>query len=470
MSLIESLRQIFDGKIHDEPIEMAPYLTDWRKKWTGQAIAVVQPSTTDEVADIVRWCNKNQVAIISQGGNTGLSGGATPSDTGINIVLSMTRMNRIRQIDEINNTITVDAGITLKAVQETADSFGKIFPLSLAAEGTCTIGGNLATNAGGVQVLKYGNARELCLGLEVVTANGEIWNGLKGLRKNNTGYSLRDLYIGSEGTLGIITAATLKLFEKPRSKVVAFASVCDPSSAIKLLKLAQRHCSDELTAFELLSDTCVVLVEKHIYSSRLPLTTRSDWYTLIELSGAHEEISLFGKIESLLEASINEGLVTDATIATSISQFDAIWAIRENISEAQGAEGKTIKHDISLPITVIAQFIEDTNKIILEKFKHLRMVIFGHLGDGNLHYNLSPSADSDPALSEIITSYELHINKIVHDAVNKLNGSISAEHGLGILRKDEASRYRGNTEHQLMMSLKNTLDPKNIMNPGKFIC
>jgi FAD/FMN-containing dehydrogenase len=469
MSLIKSLRKVFNGKIIDQPTEMAAYLTDWRGEWTGQAIAVVQPLTTEEVTKVVCWCQKNQVAIVSQGGNTGLSGGATPSKDGKNIVLSLTKMKCIRNIDEINNTITVDAGVTLKTVQETADSLGKLFPLSLASEGSCTIGGNLATNAGGVQVLKYGNARDLCLGIEVVTPNGEIWDGLKGLRKNNTGYDLRDLYIGSEGTLGVITAATLKLFEKPRSKVVSFSSITDISSAIKLLKLSQKIFLDELTAFEIMSEACISLVEKHVHSSRFPLTDRSDWYILIELSSSGEELVLSQKMEDLLGMAIEQGLVVDAAISTSISQFNAIWAIRENISEAQGAEGKTIKHDISLPIATISQFIEDTNKIILERFVHIRMVVFGHLGDGNLHYNLSPSTDLDSNQSKLFTNQELHINKLVHDAVNKLNGSISAEHGLGVLRKDEASRYRSMTEKHLMATLKNAFDPQNIMNPGKFL-
>jgi len=469
MSLIDSLVGVFSGKIIREPHDMATYLTDWRGKWTGVAIAVVQPDSTEDVASVVRWCHEHSVSIVPQGGNTGLSGGATPSATGLNVVLSLTRMNKVREIDVLNNTISLDAGITLLSVQQAAEDVQKLFPLSLAAEGTCTIGGNLATNAGGVQVLRYGNTRDLCLGLEVVTADGSVWNGMKSLRKDNTGYDLKNIFIGSEGTLGVITGATFKLFEKPKSKVVSFIALADPSAALRLLKLAQELYSNELTAFELMSDECIRLVEKHVDAARLPLTSRSDWYVLLELSGSCDEQALSARIESLLEIAMQNEWIADAAISSSMAQFNAIWSLREDISEAQAAEGKTIKHDISLPISVIPQFIEQVTQQLLDRFSSIRMVVFGHLGDGNLHFNLSPVSSLDKSQIDAFTGIEAEVNKLVHDAVNALRGSISAEHGLGVLRRDEASRYRSETEQRLMETLKKSLDPKNLMNPGKVI-
>jgi FAD/FMN-containing dehydrogenase len=448
---------------------MAAFLTDWRGKWTGVALAVVQPDNTEDVSLVVRWCNEHGVSVMPQGGNTGLSGGATPSATGLNVVLSLTRMNKVRDIDVLNNTISLDAGVTLLAVQEAADEAQKLFPLSLAAEGTCTIGGNLATNAGGVQVLRYGNARDLCLGLEVVTSDGCIWNGMKSLRKDNTGYDLKNIFIGSEGTLGVITGATLKLFEKPKSKVVSFIALADPSAALRLLKLAQELHSNELTAFELMSDECIQLVEKHVDAARSPLASRSEWYVLLELSSSSEEQALSSRIESLLEIAMENDWIADAAISSSIAQFNAIWALREDISEAQAAEGKTIKHDISLPISAIPQFIDRVTKRLIDSYSVARMVVFGHLGDGNLHFNLSPARSLDKSQNELFTSIEAEVNKLVHDEVNACNGSISAEHGLGVLRRDEASRYRSEIERNLMSSLKKSFDPKNLMNPGKVI-
>lgn len=469
MNLVDSLVGVFSGKVIREPSDMAAFLTDWRGKWTGVALAVVQPDSTEDVASIVRWCHDHGVSVVPQGGNTGLSGGATPSDTGLNVVLSLSRMNKVREIDVLNNTISLDAGVTLLAVQEAADEVSKLFPLSLAAEGTCTIGGNLATNAGGVQVLRYGNARDLCLGLEVVTADGSVWNGMKSLRKDNTGYDLKNIFIGSEGTLGVITGATLKLFEKPKSKVVSFIALADPASAVRLLKLAQELHSNELTAFELMSEECIRLVEKHVEAARSPLSSRSQWYVLLELSSSGDEQALASCIESLLETAMDNGWIADAAISSSIAQFNAIWSLREDISEAQAAEGKTIKHDISLPISVIPQFIEQVTKQLLDRFASVRMVVFGHLGDGNLHFNLSPASGLEKSQIQAFTGLEHEVNKLVHDAVNDLKGSISAEHGLGVLRRDEASRYRSETERRLMKSLKQSFDPKNLMNPGKVI-
>ena len=469
MNLIDSLVDVCRGKIITDPQDMASFLTDWRGKWTGVALAVVQPESTEDVVSVVRWCHAHQVSIVPQGGNTGLSGGATPSDAGLNVVICLTRMNKVREIDVVNNTISLDAGVTLLAVQEAADAVHKLFPLSLAAEGTCTIGGNLATNAGGVQVLRYGNARDLCLGLEVVTADGSVWNGMKSLRKDNTGYDLKNIFIGSEGTLGIITGATLKLFEKPKSKVVSLVALADPSAAVSLLKLAQELYSNELTAFELISDECIQLVEKYVDAARLPLDSRSEWYVLLELSSSSDDQSLAARIESLLQMALENEWIADAAISSSMTQFNAMWALREDISEAQAAHGKTIKHDISLPISVIPQFIEQVTKQLLHRFNNIRMVVFGHLGDGNLHFNLSPASSLEKSHIQAFTGMESEVNKLVHDAVNDLKGSISAEHGLGVLRRDEAFRYRGETEHRLMQALKKSFDPKNLMNPGKVI-
>ena len=465
---ITSLREAFAGRLLSEPADMAPFLSDWRHKWTGQALAVAQPDSRAEVADVLRWCHTHQVPVVPQGGNTGLSGGATPDTSGRALVVSLTRLNRVRAIDPINNTVTVDAGVTLQQLQEAAAQAGRLFPLSLAAEGSCTIGGNLATNAGGVQVLRYGNARELCLGLEVATPQGELWDGLRGLRKDNTGYSLRDLYIGSEGTLGVITGATLKLFPQPAAQAVALVAVPSPAAATALLQAAQQALSASLTAFELMSDTCLALVEKHVAAARCPLAERSPWYVLIEVSDSQDEVHANAAMEALLGQAMENEWVSDAALSSSLSQFQALWALREGISEAQGAEGKTIKHDIALPISRIAEFIEHTSEAIASQFEGVRLVVFGHLGDGNLHFNLSPAADRLGAEhSAAFVALEGPLNRLVHDAVSACGGSISAEHGLGVLRRDESARYKAPLELALMRAIKQALDPLNLMNPGK---
>nr|WP_145547331.1 FAD-binding oxidoreductase [Variovorax boronicumulans] len=460
----------FTGRLLTAADDMAPFLTDWRRKWTGRAVAVAQPDSAAGVAAVVRWCAEHGIAVVPQGGNTGLSGGATPDTSGRALVLSLTRLNKVRALDPINNTITVEAGVTLQQVQEAAREAGRLFPLSLAAEGTCTIGGNLATNAGGVQVLRYGNARELCLGLEVVTAQGEVWDGLRGLRKDNTGYDLRDLYIGSEGTLGVITAAVLKLFPLPAAQVAAFVAVPGPAAALALLQLAQARLGAGLTAFELMSDTCIALVEKHVDAARLPLAERSPWYVLLEVSDNVDEAHASAAVEGLLEQAMEQALVTDAALSSSLAQFQALWALREDISESQGAEGRTIKHDIALPISRIADFIAATDAAIQSQWPEPRLVVFGHLGDGNLHYNLSPAADRLGAEhAEAFTALEAPINRCVHDAVAAHGGSISAEHGLGVLRRDEAARYKSPTERALMQAIKQALDPHHLMNPAKLL-
>ncbi|HEU0199590.1 MAG TPA: FAD-binding oxidoreductase [Burkholderiaceae bacterium] len=467
---LATLRAAFAGRLHADAADMAPFLTDWRGKWTGRACAVAQPDTARDVAAVVRWCHERGVPVVPQGGNTGLSGGATPDSSGRALLLSLTRLNRVRRVDAANNTIEVEAGVTLQQVQDAARDAGRLFPLSLAAQGTCTIGGNLATNAGGVQVLRYGNARELCLGLAVVTAAGELWDGLRGLRKDNTGYDLRDLFIGSEGTLGVITAAVLKLFPLPAAQVAAFIAVPSPAAAVQLLQASHARLAAGLTAFELISDTCLGLVEKHVASARRPLADASPWYVLLELSDAHDEAHAAAAIEGLLEAALEQGLATDAAISASLAQFRSLWALREDISESQGAEGKTIKHDIALPISRIPEFIASTDAAIARAFPGVRMVVFGHLGDGNLHYNVSPAADkTGPEHAAAFVALEGPLNQVVHDAVVEHGGSISAEHGLGVLRRDEAARYKSPVELKLMRAIKAALDPNHLMNPGKVL-
>ncbi len=502
---LAALRAAFAGRLMTDAASMAPFLTDWRRLWSGPALAVAQPDTTADVAAILRWCQAERVAVVPQGGNTGLSGGSVPQadmpdalnapgaqgapgSSGRCIVLSLTRMNRVRALDAHNNTFTLEAGVTLLAAQQAAEAAGRLFPLSLAAQGTCTVGGNLATNAGGVQVLRYGNTRELCLGLEVVTAEGEIWNGLRGLRKDNTGYDLRDLYIGSEGTLGVITAAVFKLFPRPAAQAVALVAVPSPEAALALLQTAQARCGAQLTAFELMSRVCLDLVLRHMPAVRQPLQgAAAAWFVLLEVSVATGEARSAGGdaqahasalLEDVLASALETGEVEDAAISSNLSQFAALWALRENISEAQGAEGKTIKHDVSVPISRIPAFIHHTSAALAAAFPQVRLVVFGHMGDGNLHFNLSPAeSDCAPELAAApkaqrmaqFLALERPINTLVHDAVVAHGGSISAEHGLGVLRRDEAARWRDPVEHALMRRVKAALDPLGLMNPGKVL-
>ncbi|TAG02051.1 MAG: FAD-binding oxidoreductase [Betaproteobacteria bacterium] len=462
--LLETLRSAFAGRLLLDDAEKAPYLTDWRSKWTGRALAVVQPDSAADVAAVVRWCIANDAAVVPQGGNTGMSGAATPDDSGRALVVSLARMNRIRDLDAINNTMTVEAGCVLQSIQEEAERNDRLFPLSLSAEGSCMIGGNLSTNAGGVGVLRFGNARDLCLGLEVVTAEGEIWNGLRGLRKDNSGYDLRDLFIGAEGTLGIITAATLKLFPLPRARLCAWASVANVDDALAILALAQQKIGARLTAFELMSNNCVDLLLEQFPALRWPTSERSAWYVLLEVSDPDGDIEANAALESVLELAFEKSLLSDAAIATNLSQTHEFWALRENMGEAQVKAGKNIKHDISVPISKFPSFIAATNALIESQFSDARMIVFGHLGDGNLHYNVSPKTG---ATGERFTQIETAINRIVHDAVDACGGSISAEHGLGVLRRNEALRYKSDVEMKLQRAIKHALDPRGIMNPGK---
>jgi FAD/FMN-containing dehydrogenase len=446
--------------------DTAGYLTDQRGRYTGSALAVLKPANTDEVATVVKLCQQYQVPIVPQGGNTGLVLGSVPDTSGRAVLLSLTRLNRIRAVDPVNHTMTVEAGCILQHVQQAAEAAERLFPLSLAAEGSCTIGGNLSTNAGGTGVLRYGNTRELCLGLEVVTAQGEVMSSLRGLRKDNTGYDLRDLFIGAEGTLGIITAAVLKLFPQPRAQVTALAALHSPEQALALLNLAQARCGAALTGFELMSAICLDLVAKHFPPQRAPFTQSYPQYVLLEISDSESAAHAESLFEDLIGSALEQQLIADAVIATSIAQSKALWQLRENISMAQAHEGKNIKHDISVPISRIAEFIRVTDALLQQAAPDCRMVTFGHLGDGNLHYNVSPPAGMPDA--PFIAQQE-RINRVVYDSVDQFQGSISAEHGLGALKREEIKRYKSPVELQLMRAIKQALDPAGLMNPGKVI-
>jgi FAD/FMN-containing dehydrogenase len=464
--VLARLDEAFSGRLITDAAEMAPFLTDWRKAWTGKALAVVQPDTVQDVAKVMAWACANRISVTPQGGNTGLAGGSQPSPHGRNIVLSTARLNRVRHVDIQNNTITVEAGVILQTLQQAAADAGRLFPLSLAAEGSCTIGGNLATNAGGVAVLRYGNTRELCLGLELVTPDGQIWDGLRGLRKDNTGYDLRDLYIGSEGTLGIITAAVMKLYPAPAAKVAAFVGLESAEQATGLLQLAQARAGSTLTAFELISNRALALVQKHFPANRSPFAASHPWNVLLEISAPVSEAEGRAALEALLEAALEQDLAADAVVAGSLAQSAALWALRERISESQSAEGASIKHDISVPISKIAGFIPQGEAAILAIAPGARLVAFGHLGDGNLHYNISFPEGGD---GEAFMALRPRINLVIHDLVAAHGGSISAEHGLGLLRRDEAARYRPAVETALMQAVKQALDPLGLMNPGKVL-
>jgi len=446
--------------------DTAAYLTDQRGRFTGRALAVLKPGNREEVAALVKLCQQYQIPIVPQGGNTGLVLGSVPDGSGCAVLLSLIRLNRIRAVDAGNNTMTVEAGCVLQNIQQAAAAVHRLFPLSLAAEGSCTIGGNLSTNAGGTAVLRYGNTRELCLGLEVVTAQGEIMSSLRGLRKDNTGYDLRDLFIGAEGTLGIITAAVLKLFPQPRAQVTALVALTTPQQALALLHLAQEHCGPALTGFELMSALCLDLVVKHFPQQRLPFGEPHPHYVLLEISDSESAAHAATIFETLLGAALEQRLISDAVIAGSLAQSKALWQLRENISMAQAHEGKNIKHDISVPISRIAEFIRATDLLLQQAAPGCRNVTFGHLGDGNLHYNVSPPVGV--ADSEFI-SQQARINRVVHDSVEHFGGSISAEHGLGALKREEIKRYKSPVELQLMLSIKQALDPAGLMNPGKVL-
>ena len=469
MSLLSELQTLLGAANVLTGSDLEPHLTDWRGRYHGKALAAVRPGSTAEVAETVRLCGRHGAPIVPQGGNTGMCGGATPDDTGTTVILLLGRLNRIREIDTDNDTMTVEAGCILQSLQEAARDAGRLFPLSLAAEGSCTIGGNLATNAGGTQVLRYGNARDLALGLEVVTPQGEIWNGLRGLRKDNTGYDLRDLYIGSEGTLGIITAATLKLYPLPVAQCTAMLALPSAEAGVALLSRARAGFGASLTGFELIAGVCLESVVRHFPEQRLPFegpTAQSPWFALMELSDSESEQHGRERFEAVLEQALETGEALDAVIAENMAQGDALWHLRESIPLAEALAGKSIKHDISVPISRIAEFVETTNARLQQRFPGVRHVIFGHLGDGNLHYNVSRPLGHGEA--EFL-ALQPAIYELVHDSVCEHGGSISAEHGIGQLKRDELTRYKSPLELELMKTIKRALDPAGIMNPGKML-
>jgi FAD/FMN-containing dehydrogenase len=449
-----------------DPAEMAPHLTDYRGHYVGRALAVVKPADTEEVAAIVKLCLEAGVPIVPQGGNTGLCGGATPLPDARSLVVNLSRLDRIRAFDAANDTLCVEAGCTLAAVQEVAATAGRLFPLSLASGGSCEIGGTLSTNAGGVQVLRYGNMRELTLGLEVVLPDGRVWNGLRGLRKDNTGYDLKQLFIGAEGTLGIITAAVLKLFPAPKTRVVAWVNVPTPAAAVALLARFRAACGDRVSAFELVGRALLELVSRHMPRIRAPLSALSDWSVLVELTETADGIDLAPMLEQTLDAAIGAGEASDAAVAASQSQADVFWVLRENANEAQKREGFSIKHDISVPVSRIPEFMTRTDAALRAWYPDVRIVAFGHIGDGNLHYNLFPPPGENEAT---FIARTIEANRIVFERVAEQEGSISAEHGLGQLKREAICRYKDAVELELMRAIKRTLDPHGLMNPGKVL-
>lgn len=466
MSLLADLQDIVGAEHVLTGDDAAPFLTDWRGRYTGKAVAVVRPENAEEIAAVVRLCQQYETPMVTQGGNTGLCGGATPSNKGDAVVILTTRLNKILDIDTDNDTITVQAGCILQSVQEAAEQAGRLFPLSLAAEGSCTIGGNLATNAGGTQVLRYGNARDLALGLQVVTAEGEIWNGLRGLRKDNTGYDLRNLFIGSEGTLGIITAATLKLYPLPVAQSTALLAFADIHSAVKVLSRARHGFGSALTGFELMSAYCLGSVKRVFPQMKIPFEPETaPWYALIEVSDSESAEHARTRFEEVIGAAFEAEEIIDAVIAESGQQSAELWHIRESIPLAEAEIGKGIKNDISVPVSLTAEFVEKTNALLQERFPGVRHIIFGHLGDGNLHYNVGAPEGQEQGFLEI----QKEVYKVVFDSVHSFHGSISAEHGIGQLKKDLLPDYKDEVELALMRKVKRALDSNALMNPGKVI-
>ena len=437
------------------PQDIAPYTTDWRRQYHGAALGVLRPASTAELAALVGLCAKEGIAIVPQGGNTGLSGGSVPSGTRPEIVLSLSRLARIRELDALNDTITVEAGCVLAEIQRAARAAGRLFPLSLAAEGSCQIGGNLSTNAGGVNVLRYGNAREQVLGLEVVLPDGRVWDGLRALRKDNTGYDLKQLFLGAEGTLGVITAAVLRLHPCPTASATAWIAVQSPARAVELLARLRQELGERISAFELVSRRCLEAVLRHASALRDPLPRPYPWYVLAEIADAGDASRLAAQVEQALSACA--GLAEDAVLAASAAQSRSLWKIRETIPEAQFAN---VKHDVSVPVSRVPELIERAGRALEAAFPGVPVYAFGHIGDGNIHYNVGDQA---------LLARREEVGRVVYDAVSALGGSISAEHGLGQLRREENLRRKGALELELMRTLKAALDPQGLMNPGKLL-
>ena len=492
--LLDALRTIVGVPHVLSDGDLSAWEMDWRQRARGKALAVVRPACTDEVAAVVKACAQAGASIVPQGGNTGMVVGSTPDASGTQVVLSLARMNRIRAVDAANLTVTVEAGCVLQSLQQACEAAGLLFPLSLAAEGSCTIGGNLATNAGGTQVVRFGNTRELCLGLEVVTAQGEVWSGLTGLRKDNTGYDLRHLFIGSEGTLGVITAATMKLYPLPAAQLTALAAVPSLDAAVELLGIAHTILSAGLTGFEVMGRFALGLVVKHFPEQRVPFGDSAaaqgrpkqgtapsggsephavgsvgapPYCVVLEHSDNVSEAHARKQLERLLEAALEAGCVTNAIVAENLAQARALWHIRESIPLAQAREGLNIKHDISIAVSRIPAFVQQTDAALAEAFPGVRLVNYGHLGDGNLHYNVQAPAGADA--EAFLRDQEKPVNALVYAAVDRYHGSISAEHGIGSLKRDTLEQHKSPVALALMRGIKRALDPHNTMNPGRVV-
>lgn len=450
-----------------EPSELEPYVNDWRGIYNGAAAAVVRPANVEQVAAIVKICAETRTPLVPQGGNTGMCGATVPDATVNPVVIAMGRMNRIRNVDALNNTMTVEAGCVLANIQQAAAEVDRLFPLSLGAEGSCQIGGNLSTNAGGVNVLRYGNTRDLVLGIQAVLPDGRIWNGLRSLRKDNTGYDLKHLFIGAEGTLGIITAAVLKLFPKPSATAATWLAVPSPEAALELFSLLRSAFGDRISAFELISRACLELVMKHIPGTRDPLSKPHEWYVLTELGDASPGNTLRDALEAVLEKGVEKQLVIDAMLAENQAQAQALWKIRESIPEAaRGEAGMLYRHDIAVAVGEIPAFIRDGKAALEKHFWGTNIICFGHLGDGNLHYNtyVEGRLRSDAAAREAHD-----VTTVIYDIVKQYKGSFSAEHGIGMAKVEELVRYKDPVEIDLMRTVKRALDPLGIMNPGKVL-
>jgi FAD/FMN-containing dehydrogenase len=446
--------------------DKAPYLADWRDLYKGSAIAVVRPASTAEVAAVVRLCAETRTPVVPQGGNTGMCGAATPDAAGNAVVIALTRMNKIVEVNALNNTMTVEAGCILANIQQAAADVDRLFPLSLGGEGSCVIGGNISTNAGGINVLRYGNTRDLVLGLEAVLPDGRVWNGLRGLRKDNTGYDLKHLFIGAEGTLGVITQAVLKLFPRPHGNVTAFAGITDPAHAVELLALLRAQCGDGISAFEIISRNCLEMVVRRIPGTRDPLPAPYPWYVLTELTDAQDGNALRATVEQALAAGIERGLVMDVAIAENAAQGKALWRMRESIPDAAKVEGLVYRHDIAVAVSRIPEFIATASAALEAGFPGVRIICFGHLGDGNLHFNaFVPGRERSDTVARTMTD----VNRLVHDIVQTFGGSISAEHGIGQAKRGELAHYKSATELDLMRIVKKALDPHDLMNPGKVL-
>ncbi len=449
-----------------DPHDIDPYLVEPREKFGGRTSLVLRPSEVEEVSAILKLATETGTAIIPQGGNTGLVGGQMPDDSSQQVILSLSRLNRVRAIDPSGNLAIVEAGVVLKTLQEAAENADRLFPLSLGSEGSCQIGGNLSSNAGGTAVLAYGNTRELCLGVEVVLPTGEILNDLRYVKKDNTGYDLKDLFVGAEGTLGVITAAVMKLFPLPKGKGVAYAGLASPEDALKLFGVAQSHAGPSLTGFELMPRIGVEFSVAHTDGVRDPLEAPHKWYVLIDISSSRSAEDARETIEAILVEAYETGLVEDAAIADSTAQEKSFWHMREAMSHAQRPEGGSIKHDISVPVARIPEFIAEADTAVLELIPGARIVSFGHMGDGNLHYNISQPVGAD---KEVFLARWAEVNKRVHDIVRSYKGSISAEHGIGQLKRKELSETKSPVALELMRRIKKSFDPAGIMNPGKVL-